>query len=383
MKYGGIYIHIPFCTEKCIYCDFYSLTKHENQIDTFVERLCKEIRLKSSIIDLKWKIDTIFIGGGTPSLLEPFHIEKIIKNLDNTFNLNYLNEFTIEANPSEFNIKKMKTFNELGVNRVSFGFQSLNNEILKFLTRWHTPEDCIRAYKNARTAGFENINIDMIYGIPNQSILQWEKDLNHIIDLNPEHISAYSLTVEKNTPLHTYVSSNKIIMPQEKIDIDMYSHTMEALNNGHYIQYEISNYSQKGKECKHNLHYWKRDPYLAFGPSAHGYYDNKRYWNIRNLNQYIKKIDSNHLPIDDLEVLNEENIFNEMIINGLRISEGINMSKIKSKFSKQTYKSLTSKINDWSSHIEKSNGKIKLTKKGYFIADEITLDLMNSYIESY
>ena len=383
MKYGGIYIHIPFCTEKCIYCDFYSLTKHENQIDAFVERLCKEIRIKSSIIDLKWKIDTIFIGGGTPSLLEPFHIEKIIKNLDNTFNLNYLNEFTIEANPSEFNIKKMKAFKELGINRVSFGFQSLNNEILKFLTRWHTSEDCIRAYNNARIAGFENINVDMIYGIPNQSIFQWKKDLNHIIDLNPEHISAYSLTVEKNTPLHTYVSSNKIIMPQEKIDIDMYAYTMETLNNGHYKQYEISNYSQKGKRCKHNLHYWKREPYLAFGPSAHGYYDNKRYWNIRNLNQYIKKIDSNQLPIDDLEILNEENIFNEMIINGLRISDGINISKIKSKFSKQTYKCLTSKVNDWSSHIEKSNEKIKLTKKGYFIADEITLDLMNSYVKSY
>ena len=380
MNSGGIYIHIPFCTEKCIYCDFYSLTKHENQIDSFIQSLCKEIKITSQKVNIDWIIDTIFIGGGTPSLLEPRHMEKIICNLDNNFNINHLDEFTIEANPGEFKVEKMKSFKEMGVNRISFGFQSLDDNILKFLTRWHSSKDCIQSYQNARKVGFENINIDMIFGIPGQSVLQWKKDLDYIIDLSPEHISAYSLTVEQRTPLHKYVASNKITMPHEKIDIDMYAHTMNALNSNQYKQYEISNYSKKGKECKHNLHYWKREPYLAFGPSAHGYYSNKRYWNTRNLKKYIKLLNSNKLPIDNSEILSKENIFNEMVLNGLRISEGINISHIKSQFNTKTFNALLAKSNDWSNYIEINKKHIKLNKKGYFIADEITLDFMSSYI---
>ena len=376
---GGIYIHIPFCTEKCIYCDFYSLTKHENQIDSFIRNLCKEIKLTSQKTNIKWMIDTIFIGGGTPTLLEGRHIEKIIHQLNDSFNMNHLNEFTVEANPGEFNVEKMKSFKELGVNRISFGFQSLNDDILKFLTRWHNSKDCIKSYYNAREVGFQNINIDLIFGIPNQSIQQWKKDLNHIIDLDPEHISAYSLTVEKKTPLYEYVISNKITMPHENIYIDMYSYTMDRLNSGSYQQYEISNYSKKNKQCKHILHYWKREPYLAFGPSGHGYDNNKRYWNIRNLNKYMKSLDSDKLPIDGCEILNEENIFNEIILNGLRASEGVDLSKIKSRFNTKTFNSLLRKIADWSNYIEKNDKKIKLNRKGYFIVDEITLDFMSSY----
>ena len=376
---GGIYIHIPFCTEKCIYCDFYSLTKHENQIDSFVENLCKEIKLTSQIKSINWMIDTIFIGGGTPTLLDSKHIEKIIHQLNDSFNMNHINEFTIEANPGEFNVEKMKTFKELGINRVSFGFQSLDDDILKFLTRWHNSKDCIKSYYNAREVGFQNINIDMIFGIPNQSIQQWEKDLNHIVDLDPEHISAYSLTVEKRTPLHKYVSSNKIIMPHEKIDIEMYSYAMDKLNSSNYQQYEISNYSKKNKQCKHNLHYWRREPYLAFGPSGHGYNNNKRYWNIRNLNKYMKSLNSNKLPIDNFEILSKENVFHEIILNGLRVSDGIDISEIKLKFNTKTLNSLLKKIDDWSNYIEKNGKKIQLNRKGYFIADEITLDFMNSY----
>ena len=376
---GGIYIHIPFCTEKCIYCDFYSLTKRENEIDPFIQNLCKEIKLTSQKINIEWIIDTVFIGGGTPSLLEARHIEMIIHQLDESFNINHLEEFTIESNPGEFSYEKMKDFKALGVNRISFGFQSLNDDILKFLTRWHSAKDCIESFNNARKTGFKNINIDMMFGIPNQSVQDWQKDLKHVIDLNPEHISAYSLTVEKQTPLYKYVASNEIIMPHEKVDIDMYSYTMDILNNGDYSQYEISNYSKKNKECKHNLHYWKREPYLAFGPSGHGYNDNQRYWNIRDLNKYMICLDSDKLPIDNSEILNQENIFNEIILNGLRTSEGINVSEIKLKFNTKTLNSILERTDDWSNYIEYNDKRIRLNKKGYFIADEITLDFINSY----
>ena len=379
MKKGGVYIHVPFCTEKCVYCDFYSLAKHENQIDDFIKSICKEIQLTSENIKIDWDIDTIFIGGGTPSLLKPSDLEKIITSLDKNFSLRGLKEFTIEANPGEFNLEKMYAFKSLGVNRVSFGFQSLHDKILKSLSRWHSSEDCILSFKNARKVGFNNINIDMIFGIPNQTINQWKKDLNHVVKLKPDHISAYSLTVEKKTPLYGHVQSGKIIMPDEKVDFDMYSYTMDILNSGDYIQYEASNYSKRDKICQINLHYWRRSSYLAFGPSAHGFYNNTRYWNVRDLNKYIKMLNKNMLPLDNSENLSNENIFDEIILNSLRTTDGINLNFINTNFSTATYNNLLSKIPEWGKHLYKENGCIKLTKKGYFIADEITLDLMTSY----
>ena len=380
MKASGIYIHIPFCTEKCIYCDFYSITNYESEIENFTENLCKEIELFKQNQSTDWNIDTIFIGGGTPSLLTSNQFEKIINQINKNFNLSLLKEFTIEANPGEFDIEKMKSFKTLGINRISFGFQSLDDNILKKISRWHTYQDCIKSYNNARKVGYENISIDMLFGIPDQDIKQWEKEINHIIELEPEHISAYSLTVEKNTPLYTKVKSKKMFMPNEKTDIDMYKYAMNNLNQGKYLQYEISNYSKKNKECRHNLHYWNRDSYISFGPSAHGFYNNTRYWNYRDLNKYIKKINTNTLPIEDTEVLNNENIFNEIILNGLRMTKGINLNNIKNNFSKETFNLLSKKLIDWGNHINTSRNRIQLTQKGKLIADEITLDLISSYI---
>jgi len=379
MKSGGVYIHVPFCTEKCMYCDFYSLSNREDSIDLFVKSLCKEIKLTSKKTNINWIIDSIFIGGGTPSLLSASQLEKIVKHLNQAYQLSNIKEFTIEANPGEFNENKMRDFKSIGVNRISFGFQSLNDRLLKFLTRWHSSGDCIKAYNSARKINFKNISIDMIFGIPNQSLKDWKKDLNSVVELDPEHISAYSLTVEKRTPLYKSVQSKSILMPHEEVDIQMYGHTMNRLNKDGYTQYEISNYSKKSKECKHNLHYWRREPYLAFGPSAHGYNEKQRYWNIRDLNKYIKILKSNKLPIDETETLSKENVFNEIVLNGLRVKDGINISKIKSQFDKDTFNNLSKKIDDWSNYLEDDKLRIKLNRKGYFIADEITLDLMNSY----
>ena len=381
MKKGGIYIHIPFCTNKCIYCDFYSLPNQESNIKPFIKSLCNEIKIKANEVDIDWEIDTIFIGGGTPSLLKEKDLDNIISTISQKFNLNNLKEFTIEANPGEFNYNKMKSFKSMGVNRISFGFQSLNKNLLKFMSRWHTPEDSITSFKNARKAKYDNINIDMIFGIPGQTNEIWENDLKAITDIDPEHISTYSLTIEKQTPLYDLVNLNKIKMPSEKVDLKMFNHTIDFLNKKKYIQYEISSYSKLGKQCLHNLHYWNRDPYISFGPSAHGFSKNIRYWNSKNLNKYIEDLDNNQLPESESEILNQENIFNEFILNSIRINTGINIAKIEQDFNRKTQKKILETVKDWGEHLIIEDNAIKLSRKGMPIADEITIDLANSFTE--
>ena len=382
MKNGGIYIHIPFCTEKCIYCDFYSLPNQEQSIKPFIKNLCKEILIRSKKSTIDWKIDTIFIGGGTPSLLSESDLENIISAINKNFNLNDLKEFTIEANPGEFDYNKMVNFKLMGVNRISFGFQSLNLDMLKFMSRWHTPEDSIRTFKNARKAGYSNINIDMIFGIPGQTLDVWSNNLETIVSLEPEHISAYSLTVEKQTPLYHLVQSDKVKMPHENIDLDMFNFTIDFLTEKKYSQYEISNYCKSKRECLHNLHYWKRNPYLSFGPSAHGFNKNIRYWNSRDLNKYMKNLNKNNLPDSESETLTQENIFNELILNSIRIKSGINLTQIKNDFNIETQQNILNKANEWGENLTIKSDCIKLSRKGMPIADEITLDLATSLITS-
>ena len=382
MRNGGIYIHIPFCTEKCIYCDFYSLPNQNQNIEAFIKNLCKEISIRSKKSTIDWKIDTIFIGGGTPSLLSESDLENIISTIDKNFNLSDLKEFTIEANPGEFDYNKMTSFKLMGVNRISFGFQSLNLDMLKFMSRWHTPEDSISSYKNARKAGYTNINIDMIFGIPGQTLDVWSDNLETIASLDPDHISAYSLTVEKQTPLYNLVQSNRVQMPHENIDLDMFNYTIDFLTEKKYSQYEISNYCKPKKECVHNLHYWKRNPYLSFGPSAHGFNNNIRYWNTRDLNKYMENLNKNNLPDSESEALTQENIFNELILNSLRLERGINLKQIKNNFNIETNQNILTKAKEWGKNLIIKSDCIKLSKKGMPIADEITLDLATSFVKS-
>ena len=205
MQKAGIYIHIPFCTVKCMYCDFYSIPKRETEIPKFVQSLAKEINLYADTHNINWDIDTIFLGGGTPSLFTAQGLQLILETLDQRFGLSQVKEITLEANPGEAPLEKLKLFRELGVNRLSMGFQSFDTNLLSFLGRIHSPEDCFNTFKNARKAGFDNINADLIFDIPGQSLSKWKRDLKTLVDLQPEHISAYSLTVEKNTILYNQI----------------------------------------------------------------------------------------------------------------------------------------------------------------------------------
>jgi oxygen-independent coproporphyrinogen-3 oxidase len=373
MNKAGIYLHIPFCKTKCIYCDFYSVTKRDDSIEKFVSCLIKEIELNKDKLS-NFKFDTIFFGGGTPSVLTEKQLEKILNALNKFYDLDKNIEVTLECNPGEINYEKLKYFRQIGVNRLSIGFQSFNEKILKFLGRLHSSEQSISTFNHARKAGFDNINIDLIYDVPKQKVKDWKNDLFLGTSLEPEHISAYSLTVEKNTALHSMVKNKTVLMPSEEIDKKMFLETIDYLENKNFIHYEISNFSKKNKECKHNLHYWRLDPYLAFGPGAHGFDGIKRWWNKKSIDYYLNKLELNVLPIESEEILSKKDSFNETIMNGLRLIEGAKIEKLDSYLDIDIVKHLEPYIKKWP-YIQNNGKKLTLKKEGLLFTDEIIADL--------
>ena len=373
---AGIYIHIPFCAVKCMYCDFYSIADRNTEIHRFVKAITNEInRCNVDVSDLAF--DTIFIGGGTPSLLEANSIESILNALDQKYDLKKITEITIEVNPGEAPFEKLKDFTRLGINRLSMGVQSLEPDLLKFLTRIHTVSQVFETYDHARSAGFNNINCDLIYGIPEQSRKMWIRDLKRIMDLQPEHISAYMLTVEKGTELYQLVHNEDLIMPPEKTMGDWFLETHGFLETGGYSAYEISNFSKTGFECEHNLHYWRIQPYLAFGPSAHGFDGQNRWNNSRSLDHYLKQIEKGVTPISNNETLNKTELINEMIGFGLRMREGINLNQIPKEFIDSFQQKIFHTMKKWNGCILMKKNRVHLTKSGMAFADSIAIDLIN------
>ena len=373
MKKSAIYIHIPFCKVKCIYCDFYSITNREKQIPLFTKLLIEEINSYRRYNKKKWEFNTIFFGGGTPSILPVKNIEKILINLDNVFDISNVKEITLEANPGEASFNFLNDIKKIGINRLSIGFQSFNDKVLKKLGRFHRSSDCFKTFKNARKVGFENINTDMMFNIPNLSTNQWIDDIKKLITLEPEHISAYSLTVEPSTKLFNLVKNNKMLMPSEQIDIEQFLITKDILMKNKYFQYEISNYSKKNMECKHNLNYWESNPYISFGPSAHSYDTKKRWWNVKSLDKYLSLVSNGKLPVENFEILKKQDKYNEMILNGLRLTKGISLNRIK-KFHKNHLIYLKQLTTKWDC-IDLTNGYLKLNKNGMLLVDNISSDM--------
>ena len=375
MKTAGIYIHIPFCAIKCNYCDFYSITNSESFIPRFIKAICKEIK-NCKIDTTKWKFDTIFFGGGTPSLLKAQQTEQILQAIETKFSLNNIKEFTIEANPGEAPRDRLKDLKTLGINRLSIGVQSMQNKLLKFLTRIHSREDVFTIFKNARSIGFENINCDLIYSIPGQSKSMWIDDMKILIDLNPDHISAYTLTVEKGTDLFQMVKSKIVKMPDENKTSDWFVDTHELMISKGYYPYEISNFSKPGLECLHNIHYWEIDPYLSFGPSAHSFDGSKRWNNTRSLSQYLEKIESNKTPISKIEELSEIEKINEYLGFGLRMTKGIILNNIPKTYQEDLKNNLKLIQNKYPNCLVSTPSTLALSKKGILFSDNIIPDLM-------
>ena len=298
MKEIGIYIHIPFCKQKCKYCDFVSFSDKEIYINDYIECILKEIKSFSEKVELNYingvddlvKINTIYIGGGTPSIISEKYIEKIINEIKDNFNIMKNAEITIEINPGTVNKQKLQKYLEIGINRISLGLQSTDDELLKLLGRVHKYKDFEEIYKLAREVGFKNINVDLMLGLPSQSISVLEKSLDEIISKNPEHISVYSLIVEENTQMFNLVEKGELKLPNENLEREMYWKVKHILEKNGYNHYEISNFAKNGYESKHNTNCWNQCEYIGFGVSAHSYFNNVRYSNIYNLEKYIENL---------------------------------------------------------------------------------------------
>jgi oxygen-independent coproporphyrinogen-3 oxidase len=369
----SLYFHFPYCIHKCSYCDFYSIAKRVAS-DDFIKAVLKEIEIYTR--DGKPEIDSIFFGGGTPSLLSAEQFTLITDNIFDSFVIKDNYEFTVECNPGAVDIQNISVFKEKGVNRISMGVQSFNENELKFLERIHSPEEAVSSYYKIREAGIENISIDMIYAIPGQTHITLNETLDKAIELNPEHISAYSLIYEEGTPMYERLKDKNFEPIPDDIDSEFYELIVKKLSEAGYEQYEVSNFSKQGRVCRHNLKYWHSNEYYGLGPSAHGFLNKKRYWNVRSINNYIRLLNKNKLPVAGSEILRNKDIMYERIFLTLR-ADGLNINDFENEF-KINKKQFKNKISEYESagFLKTENDKIKLTSKGYFIGDEISLKLI-------
>ncbi len=367
---SGIYLHIPFCDTKCIYCDFYSITNHSRK-DEFIAGIIHEIQNGADRLKEK-KFDTVFFGGGTPSLLSLDDFQNLFEALYSNLNISQNSEITIEANPGTLDDTKLKEFRKLPINRISFGVQSFIDTELKFLSRIHNSEQAINSIKSAQDAGFINVNLDLIFAIPGQTPESWKYNLAKALNLNTQHISAYSLIFEEGTPLFSLFEQKKVSQADIELEREMYDYTMEFLPINGFTQYEVSNYAKPGFECRHNLKYWEHNEYIGFGPSAASFIDNYRHVNIRDIGKYIEKISSNKNAIDFVEYIDKDTSVYEFIMLGLR-SKGIDFHKFQNTYN-QDFKTKYNRtinilVNEGLALISPNN--LHLTPKGYAVCDEI------------
>lgn len=336
----GIYIHIPFCKQKCYYCDFVSFSNKEEYIEKYVETVKREI----DSYDLsKYNITTIYIGGGTPSRIPSEKIQEILEIIKQEISANQTKwediEITIELNPGTVDEEKIKKYKEIGINRLSIGLQSTNNKLLKEIGRIHTFEDFKNTYNLVKKVGFENINVDLMIGLPNQTISDVKESLNEIIKLNPTHVSVYSLIVEENTKMEQLINSKELQLPDEELERQMYWYVKNTLELNGYNHYEISNFAKKGKESKHNLNCWEQKEYIGLGLAAYSYLNGVRYGNTSNIEEYINVQDfynrseleeSGIRIVDEVQTLEDKR--KEYMLLDLRKVDGVSIQKFKEKF---------------------------------------------------
>lgn len=400
----SIYLHIPFCKHRCAYCDFNTYANQEDSIPAYVNALIKEIEFVGS--QTNSPIKTIFFGGGTPSLLSSGQFDSVLSALFLSFNILADAEITIEANPGTISPQKLDSIRKAGINRISFGVQSANVEELRMLEREHNFFDVIQAVSTARKAGFDNLNLDLIYGLPEQTLSTWQTTVKRVLDLHPEHISAYALTLEHGTPFGRWAEKGLLPLPNPDLAADMYEWTCEYLSQSGYEQYEISNWAIKKEErgkkkeyyCQHNLQYWKSLPYLGLGAGAHGYVNGIRYSNVLRIKTYIERfinyesrITNYQFPLT-LATVNhkkqnlQENISDYMLNNLRLVQAGVAESDFKSRFGSGLLdfyqKEIESLIKDdllemkTSEFSENSEVYVRLTKRGRLLGNQVFIKFL-------
>ncbi len=370
---AGVYFHIPFCKQACHYCDFHFSTNLGVK-DQMLEMMLRELKMRDGY--LTEEVETIYFGGGTPSLLSPAEIDKLLQAVSKTFHVNANAELTLETNPDDMTFGKLVDFRALGVNRLSIGIQSFEDDVLRFMNRAHSSESAHQSISDARKAGFQNISVDIMYAIPRLSGARWRSQVEQVIDYQPEHISAYSLTIEDRTAFGNWLAKGKLLPVGDNETIEQLNLLLEKLDTAGYERYEVSNFARPGYYSRHNTSYWKGVPYLGIGPGAHSFDRVSRQYNVRNNHLYIREIARGNIPAT-VEVLTVEEKINDYILTTLRTTWGMNLEKVKLDFG---YDLLEHKRNYLQTLIANKLAKLDgrqlvLTTEGLALADKISADL--------
>lgn len=372
---AGIYFHIPYCVSRCTYCDFYTQTDFRSKTK-LLKAMQEEINIRKAYLKNQ-PISTIYFGGGTPSTLTIEEIESLLHCIHQLFIVENDAEITLEANPDDLNVTYLKHLKEIGINRLSIGIQNFDDNKLLAINRRHTGLEAKKAVQTAKEIGVSNISIDLIFGLPGETIESWEEQLLQALDLEVPHFSIYGLTYEKGTRLWQQRKNGKVLEIGEEDSLEMYNFTRNVLKNAGYEHYEVSNFAKKGYHSRHNSNYWNETPYLGIGASAHSFDGNSRQWNIASINQYCHKIENKEI-FYELENLSFEDKINDRIMLSLRTAEGLNLSSFEQDFGINVKNNL---LKESKKHIEnnlliKQENRLKLSSQGLLIADRIISDLL-------
>ena len=371
-KTSGLYIHIPFCLSKCGYCDFYSLTSI-TVIPDFLKALFKEMEMYRNRFDV---FDTLYIGGGTPSLLSPKQQKDILTSVHKNFDLILDSEITVETNPADLDQSLLESMRQMGINRINIGIQSFDEKVLGFLGRRHSAKQAFSAIEASRKAGFQNIGLDLIYGVPGQDMNSWLNTLRQAVAFSPEHLSCYQLTLGMETPLGIKFQAGEFLMPREELQYEFFTKTSEFLEDAGYIHYEVSNFSRGTKYAsRHNQKYWDHSPYLGLGPSAHSFQPNRRWWNHRSLNQYLTAIKAGTPPVEETEILTMEQLRLEAVYLALRTKKGVNFEDFKNRYQYDLFAEKREMLNRLLEEglISIRDGCLYPTQTGLAVADSLAL----------
>lgn len=372
---AGIYIHIPFCKTRCIYCDFYSTTRSDLK-ERYIRALCRELRIRKDYLEGA-TIETIYFGGGTPSQLDEEDFRQVFATIEEVYGMEHCKEITLEANPDDLTEEYVTRLHRLPFNRISMGIQTFDDVTLKLLNRRHNAMQAIEAVDRCRRAGFENISIDLIYGLPGETDERWERDLKQAVSLNVEHISAYHLTYEEGTRIYELLQAHRIREVDEESSVRFFSVLIDTLDAAGYEHYEISNFCQPGKYSRHNTSYWKGIPYLGCGPAAHSFNTHTREWNVASLEEYMQGIETDRRKFET-EYRDKTTCYNECIMTCIRTLWGISLKYIEMEFGTEMWKYCMDMATPYleSGKLKIQDNHLCLTREGIFISDGIISDLM-------
>lgn len=375
----GLYIHIPFCKSRCIYCAFYSTTA-EQMKQAYVDAVCREMELRKTVYEKEGKdvgktLATVYLGGGTPSQLSPTQLQQLFDTIARHYDVSDDAEITIECNPDDVTEAFAELLRSLPVNRVSMGAQTFDDDRLQFIHRRHTSEQVTTAIRRLREKGIHNISIDLMYGFPDETLEEWEYDIQQALALNVEHISAYALTYEEGTPLYRLLEEGKVKEIDEERSLAMYDRLIDRLQEAGYEHYEISNFARKGWRSRHNSSYWQLVPYIGIGAAAHSYNGRRRQWNIADINSYINHIQQGVVPAEG-EMLDKDSRYNDHVMLALRTCEGLDLSTLDSD--ERSYCEETAKKFVLDGLLVKTDNHLRLSRKGLFVCDMIMSELMKA-----